>query len=425
MVRALYGLKSAGASFNRHISDCMRQLGYEPCWADPDLWYKPMIRPDDGFKYYAYILLYVDDCLCIHHDAEGALKELDKYFQMKPGSIGNPDVYLGSKLRMVTLDNGVQAWSSSPSKYIQDAVTNVENYLATQYPGRKLKNKLSGPWPGDYASELDDSPELDPTKANYYQSQVGVLNWIVELGRVDIITEVSTLASHMAMPREGHLDALFDVFCYLKRKHNARLVFDPTYPTINMNCFLEQDWKHFYGDVTKAIPPDASEPRGEEVDIRMYVDLDHAGDKRTRRSRTGYFVFLNSALVAWLSKKQATIETSVFGAEFVAMKIGIEALRGLRYKLRMMGVPISGPSFVYGDNMSVIHNTQKPESVLKKKSNQLCYHAVREAVAMKECLTGHIESKENPSDLATKLIPGGQKRDYLVDKLLYDICDQR
>ena len=84
----------------------------------------------------------------------------------------------------------------------------------------------------------------------------------------------------------------------------------------------------------------------------------------------------------WLSKKQATIETSVFGAEFVAMKQGIEAVRGLRYKLRMMGVRISGPTYVYGDNMSVIHNTQRPESTLRKKLNSICYHAVRELVAM-------------------------------------------
>jgi hypothetical protein len=64
------------------------------------------------------------------------------------------------------------------------------------------------------------------------------------------------------------------------------------------------------------------------------------------------------APIVWHSKKQATIKTSVFGAEFVAMKQGMEALQGLRYKLRMMGVSVSGPSYIYGDNMSVIHNTQ-------------------------------------------------------------------
>jgi hypothetical protein len=60
-------------------------------------------------------------------------------------------------------------------------------------------------------------------------------------------------------------------------------------------------------------------------------------------------------LINWLSQKQPTIELSVLGAEFVAM---VEALWGIRYKLRMMGVPIAGPTYVYGDNMSVIHNTQ-------------------------------------------------------------------
>ena len=76
------------------------------------------------------------------------------------------------------------------------------------------------------------------------------------------------------------------------------------------------------------------------------------------------------------SKKQATIKTSVFGAKFVAMKIGMESLRGLQYKLRMMGVHIDGPSLIYGDNMSVIYNTQRPELPLKKKSNLIAYHAV-------------------------------------------------
>ena len=139
--------------------------------------------------------------------------------------------------------------------------------------------------------------------------------------------------------------------------------------------------------MTKAIPPNAPDPRGKSVDLRMWVDSDHAGDKITRRSRTGYFVFLNTALIDWLSKKQATIESSVFGAEFIAMKTGVEALRGIRYKLRMMGVPLTGTTYIYVDNMSVIYNTSRPESTLKKKSNSICYHAIREAVASGEMLT--------------------------------------
>ena len=126
----------------------------------------------------------------------------------------------------------------------------------------------------------------------------------------------------------------------------------------------------------------------------------------TRRSRTGYFIFLNTALIDWLSKKPATIEGSVFGAELVAMKTGVEALIGIRYKLRMMGVPLNGPTYLYGDNMSVIYNTSLPELSLKKKSNSICYHAVREAVASGEFLTTHCKTGDNYSDMMTKVLYG-------------------
>ena len=421
ITRALYGTKSAGSSFGRHLADCMQQMGFTPCKADPDLWMKMEQRPDDGLWYYSYVLFYVDDCLCIRHDAEECIREIDKYFPMKEGSIGNPDIYLGAKLRQVRLDNGVECWALSPTKYVQEAVNTTLEYIDKTYGVKKFPQSGSGPWPNGFVSELDESPELDPERANYYQSLVGILNWMVELGRVDIITETSVLASHMALPREGHLDAALHVFGYLSRKTNARMVFDPSYPDIDQSKFHSHDWGRFYGDVKEAIPENAPEPLGKPIDLRMMVDADFAGDKARRRSRTGFFIFMNSAPIAWMSKRQATCETSVFGAEFVAMKQGIEALRGIRYKLRMMGIPISGPSYIYGDNMSVVKNASLPESTLNKKSNSVCYHAVREAVAMGECLVAHISTNENLGDLATKLIPGGIKRSRLVDMVLYDI----
>ena len=128
------------------------------------------------------------------------------------------------------------------------------------------------------------------------------------------------------------------------------------------------------------------------------------------------------AMISWFSKKQTTVETAVFGSEFVALKTAVEALRGVRYKLRMMGVPINGPTYIYGDNQSVINNTSKPESVLKKKSSTICYHFVRKAVAMKECLTSHIPTQENFADLLTKVL-SGSKRQRLVRGILHYIYD--
>ena len=115
----------------------------------------------------------------------------------------------------------------------------------------------------------------------------------------------------------------------------------------------------------------------------------------TRRSRTGFICFINGSPIIWYSKKQGGIEGATFGSEFMAMKTAVELNCGLRYKLQMMGIPIDGPSYLYGDNMSVLHNTQKPESTLKKKSNSIAYHLVRESVAMGEMLTGYVRTDDN------------------------------
>ena len=160
-------------------------------------------------------------------------------------------------------------------------------------------------------------------------------------------------------------------------------------------------------------------PYGPKVIMRMFVDADYAGDGANRRSRTGFFILVNEAPIAWYSKKQSRVENSVFGSEFIAMRTGLETAQGLRYKLRLMGVLIETPIYIYGDNMSVIHNISKPESTLKKKANSINYHYIREAVAANECQTGHISTHENPADIATKPLPCGEKRDCLISKILH------
>jgi hypothetical protein len=273
-----------------------------------------------------------------------------------------------------------------------------------------------------YKPKLDGSPELDAEKANFYQSQVGVLQWIIEMGRLDITMEVSMLAAHMAAPREGHLRVVYQVFAYLKNKQNARLIYDPTYPRINRSQFKsDQSWATFYGDVKGAIPPNAPVPRGRSVILRLFVDSDHAGNMVTRRSRTGLVQLISNAIVNWFSKKQGSVESSTFGSKFVALNTVMEANRGLRYKLRMMGVLIDGDTLVFCDNQSVVPNATRPESLLKKKSNAIAYHAVREAVAMKEIMICHVPTDDNVAEIMTKVLPSGARRNTLVELLLWDI----
>jgi hypothetical protein len=227
--------------------------------------------PDDGVSYWAYILIYVDDILCVHHDPGSPLAKLDEYFKMKEGPIQVPTFYLGSKLKKTVLPNGVVAWGMSFRKYVQSDVQNVKEYLAALPGDQMLMKKASGPFAGGYKPELDESPELDPTKSNFYQSQIGILRWCVELVCIDIITEVSMFSTYLCLPREGHLEDVFHVFAYLGLHHNAIVVFDPTYPAVDMGTFIKTD----------------PIPRGKEVYLRLFVDSDHAGEQFTRRSSTG------------------------------------------------------------------------------------------------------------------------------------------
>jgi hypothetical protein len=102
----------------------------------------------------------------------------------------------------------------------------------------------------------------------------------------------------------------------------------------------------------------------------------------------------------------------------------MEKLRGLRYKLRMMGMPIDEPSFIYGDNKSAITNSSRPELVLKKKCNSICYHVCCESVAMNESCFAHINTHDNWADFLTKVTSGPKRRD-LVRNVLYDIYDYK
>jgi hypothetical protein len=95
IVRSLYGLKSDVAAFSNHLDECMKHLGWNPCRPDRDLWMKDESRPDDGVLYWAYILIYVDDILCVNHDPGAPLVKLDEYFKMKECSIQVPNLLLG------------------------------------------------------------------------------------------------------------------------------------------------------------------------------------------------------------------------------------------------------------------------------------------------------------------------------------------
>ena len=241
----------------------------------------------------------------------------------------------------------------------------------------------------------------------------------MELGRLDIFHEVSILSQFQALPREGHLEAAYHMFDYLKSKDKVKMVFDYRPPEIDESAFKHNcDWEPFYGNVEEEIPLKMPTPLGYGVWIHCFVDSNHAGNVVTRRSHTGILIMLNNAPVIWYSKRQKTVEASTFGSEFIAMRLAKEMIVALRYKLRMFGVPINGPANVFCDNEGVVKNTSIPESVLNKKHLSIAYHAVREAVAAGIMRVGKEDTETNLADLFTKCL-SAMRRNKLLSHILY------
>jgi len=134
---------------------------------------------------------------------------------------------------------------------------------------------------------------------------------------------VAVLSQYLASPREGHLEALYQIFAYLKKHPNTSIVFDPISITLDKSAIAPIDvkaWREFYGDVVEELPAKMPDPLGNAVDFTCFVDSDHAGNIVTHRSHTGILIFVQNAPIMWYSKKQNTVESSSFGGEFVALR---------------------------------------------------------------------------------------------------------
>ena len=234
IVRALYGLKSAGAAWHSHLSNyIMNELGYETTLADPDVYRKPSVK-SDGTKYYSYLVVYVDDVLCFHEKPTSIMDIISDTFRLKDG-VEPPKMYLGTNIRKISYQdddgNTGKCWSMGSTDYVKEAIRVAESHmkahnLSFTSAGRKGR---STPFSNsDYRPELDSTSLCDDNLCTVYQNLIGVLRWTCELGRLDILHEVSILSQYLAQPRIGHLQQAMNIFYYLKYHDRSWLEMDPS-----------------------------------------------------------------------------------------------------------------------------------------------------------------------------------------------------
>ena len=186
VTRALYGLRSAGASFRSFLGDHFRTMGFKPSKADPDVWMRPTsgkLANGATFKYWEYLLAYVDDVLCISNDPQSIMDAIQNKFTLKGGKAEKPETYLGGSLSLMENEDGQHCWALSSDKYCAALVENVEQELIKT--GQRLPSKYYSPLTSKYQPDKDGTCELSAVGVKRYQEIIGSLRWAIELGRVD------------------------------------------------------------------------------------------------------------------------------------------------------------------------------------------------------------------------------------------------
>ena len=387
IVKALYGLKSSGARWWEVLADVLRQMGFTMSKAEHDIW----MRPKED--HYEYIIVYVDDLGIASATPQSVVDELSNRYGFKLKGTGPTTYHLG--IDYFRDDEGVLCMA--PKKYIDKMIANYERLF-----GSKPRQYSSPLEQGDHP-EIDNSQELGLDDTKKYQSLIGALQWVIQIGRFDVGTAVMTLSSFRANPRVGHLSRVKRIYGYLYKMRNGTIrirIEEPDMSDLPDKIF---DWEQsVYSGAEELIAVDTPTPLGKPVVHISFLDANLFHDLITGKSVTGIMHLFNKTLIDWFTKKQATVETATYGSEFVAARTAMEQIIDIRIQLRYLGVPIKGSTLMFGDNESVVNSSSLPYAQLHKRHNALSFHRVREGIAAGIAKFFHVGSTSNPADVLSK-----------------------
>jgi hypothetical protein len=347
---------------------------------------------DAGDKY-EYICVYVDDLLCMMKEPKEFMDRLESVYQYKLKGVGPPTYHLGANY--FRDPDGTLAMGAMD--YVKKILANYEHLFGDK------PRPYTQPMESNDHPEVDTSELLDKEDTNKYQKLIGELQWAVSLGRFDIAQAVVSMSRFRVGPRVGHIERLKRIYGFLRKYPEGAIRFRTGIPTCQEPECGDYEWTYtVYGDEPEELPVDIPMPKGKLVRTVTCVDANLYHCLVTGRACTGVLHFVNQTPIEWFSKRQGSVETATYGSEFVAARQATEQIIDLRYTLRAMGLPLDGPSWMYGDNQSVITSSTIPHSLLSKRHNALSYHRVREAVAKKVFYFCKIDGSNNPADCLTK-----------------------
>ena len=341
--KAIYGLHSSGARYHERFAETMHDMGFNPSPADPDVWMR------DAGDVYKYLVVYVDDLIAVMKDPKAFFDELQRSphnYTLK--GLTEPRYHLGADYfrdKDGKLCFGAQT-------YVKCLLTNFESLY------RELPCKEKSPLAKNDHPELDTTDFCTPDDIAKFHSIIGACQWMITLCCSDIAQAIMSLNCFRQSPHIGHVERLTHIIGYIHHFPHAAIHFRtdiPDHETIFGDTPITHEWMHtIYGNVTEDIPPDMLTPKGRPIHLTTFVDANLMHDLVTSHSCGGILHFLNQTPIDWFTKHQKQVETATYGSEFMATHQAIEQIMDLCYTLRMFGVPLDGPSWLFGDNRSVV-----------------------------------------------------------------------
>jgi hypothetical protein len=201
------------------------------------------------------------------------------------------------------------------------------------------------------------------------------------------------------------MEAVQQVFSYLSKHGRSKLVFDPIASDWSNHDWTHPDRKELYPGAVEQLPHDMPIPLSKPIHMNMFCDASHASDLLTRHSTIGFLIYLCGPPVVCYSKRQNTVESSIFGSDFFALRIATEKVEALCTRLHQFGVPLDWPCNTFVGNNSVVTQSTPPELTLTKKHNSIPYHRLRDSVSMGVQRICFEKGCDNQSDCLTKSIP--------------------
>ncbi|XP_019164260.1 PREDICTED: uncharacterized protein LOC109160420 [Ipomoea nil] len=296
--RSLYGLKQASRQWNAKLTKALQVDGFQQSSADPSLFTKAV---DNSF---IALLIYVDDILVAGTDSkqiQGLKQMLDDSFKIK--DLGQLNYFLG--IEAIRSPNGLNLCQR---KYTLDILQ--ENGFLDAKPAKT---------PCSQSHKLTSTDGILLHKPEIFRRLVGKLLYLTNT-RPDIAYAVQQLSQYVDKPRDTQLAAAHRVLRYLKGSPGKGL---------------------FYSSAS-------------QIKLQGFSDSDWANCTETRKSITGYCIYLGNSLVSWKTKKQATVSKSSSEAEYRALASTFCEIQWLIYLLTDLNIQCSSPIALFCDNRSAV-----------------------------------------------------------------------